>query len=141
MNKKKFKINPRLSFNQKVCKKVNKLILDEEGFYHNRTRWFRMFNQLQEDKQLEVIEEVVKLQFDWVADSINKQVTPIELEAFGKFRIRPGKRDFVELCSAEDFDGDYRKVCEEVQKRIDKRREEKYFKRKEERKAKLNGET
>lgn len=137
----KVKITPRISFNQKVYKQVDKLLICDEGFYHNRTRWYRLFTLLDKEERLGIIEEIVKLQFDWIADSINKQITPIDVEAFGKFRIKPGKRDFVELCSAPDFDGDYEKVCTEVQRRIDERFEARYNKRKEERKIELNGKT
>ena len=121
---------PRQSFNQKVCKKVNQMIIDDEEFFHVRTRWHRLFKLEDEETQLAIIEEIAKVQFEWIAECFKNKVTPVSLEGFGKFIIRPGKQDFVDLCSAEDFDGDYDKVREEVAKRIEQRRIDKFYNRK-----------
>ena len=109
------------AFQEVTKREIADKILDDDLYYHVNTRWLNTFKKLSKSSQEKVVETIINLQNDWIVNSINKKITPINLEGFGKFIIRPGKRDFMELVSDPMFDGDYATVHAEVRKRIDTR--------------------
>lgn len=94
----------------------NRLICEDE-FYHVNTRWFRLFKECDDKSQLYLIKKAIEVYQQFINRSIENKVTPIELEGLGKFVIQPGRRDFLDLCRADDFDGDYDAVVEKVKEK------------------------
>lgn len=85
-------------------------------FHHNRTRWYRLFKLLDREKQYDLVSIIIDHQFKFVAKSINEKVNPIVLEGLGKFEIKPGKRDFVDLCKTGEYES-FKDVKAEVKRR------------------------
>ena len=91
--------------------------LVDDTYFHDNTRWHNTFKTLSREQQLKIIEQIVDIQFQWINDCIIKKVAPIELEGLGKFLIRPGRADFLNLVADEEYDKNYEKIKAEVLRR------------------------
>ncbi len=89
----------------------------DDTYFHDDTRWLSTFKKLNREQQVEIIRLVVDGQFRWINDCIIKKITPIELEGLGKFLIKPGRRDFLNLVADEDYNKNYEKIKAEVLRR------------------------
>lgn len=112
-------------FHDKTCDQIRDMLLDHT-FFHYNTRWYNRFKKLDKEVQSQVVDKVVNIQFEYITFAMNKKQTPIVLEGLGKFIIKQGRRDFLDLIKSPEFDGDIDAAVEATKEKIKLRQQAKY---------------